>query len=100
MGQEPVAEDWGWRIDLANDGFELWIGCGHYQEYPDGYLCFIEPHTPRVRRLFRSVDTQERVNALQRSLDKILSEADGIRWKRWWTHEEFNNPARLVVLAK
>jgi hypothetical protein len=27
-------------------------------------------------------------------LDKILDEADGIREKRWWTHEEFNNPTR------
>jgi hypothetical protein len=91
--EEPIAEDWGWRIDVVNDRFKLWIGCGHYQEYPDGYLCFIEPHTPHVRKLFRVVDTQECVTSLQRALDTILSEANGISEKRWWTHEEFNNPA-------
>jgi hypothetical protein len=92
--EEPFSEDWGWHVDVENEGFSLWIGCGHYQEYPDGYLCFIEPHNPYVRKLFRKIDTQERVTSLQRALDKVLTEADGIRAKRWWTHEEFNNPRR------
>ncbi|HEY1759548.1 MAG TPA: hypothetical protein VGG72_29515 [Bryobacteraceae bacterium] len=91
---EPLAEDWGWRFNVANDGFGLWIGCGRYLEYPDGYLCFIEPHKPYARRLFKKVDTRERVGSLQRALDKILTEAGGIREKRWWTHEEFNNSTR------
>jgi hypothetical protein len=89
------AEDWGWEIELVNKGFGLWIGCGNYQEYPDGYLCFIDPHEPYVRRFFKRIDTRERVEALQRALDRILSEDDGIRAKRWWTHEEFNNPGRV-----
>jgi hypothetical protein len=92
--EEPASEDWGWYIDVVNDGFRLWIGCGHYQEYPDGYLCFIEPHTPHVRKFFRKIDVRDRVSWLQRALDKILTEDDGIRQKRWWTHEEFNNPKR------
>ena len=91
---EPVAEDWGWHIDVANHDFALSIGCGHYQEYPDGFLCFIEPHIPYVRKFLRKVDTRERVAALQRALDSILVEADGIREKRWWTYGEFNNPGR------
>jgi hypothetical protein len=91
---EPFSEDWGWRIDVVNEDFNLWIGCGRYQEYPDGYLCFIEPHTPYVRKLFRKVDVRERVASLQRAVDKILCEADGIREMRWWTHEEFNSPIR------
>jgi hypothetical protein len=92
--EEPGAEDWGWYIDVVNQGFRLWIGCGHYQEYPDGYLCFIEPHTAYVRKVFCKIDTRERIMALQRALDKILVESNGIREKRWWTHEEFNNPGR------
>ena len=92
--REPLAEDWGWRVDVVNDGFGLWIGCGRYQEYPDGFLCFIEPHTPYVRKLLRRVDTRERVASLQRALDKVLVEADGIRAKRWWTHQEFSHPTR------
>jgi hypothetical protein len=90
----PFAEDWGWRVDVVNEHFSLWIGCGHYQEYPDGYLCFIEPHTPFVRKFFRKIDTRERVASLQRIIDKVLADTADIRGKRWWTHEEFNNPAR------
>ncbi len=88
--KRPIADDWGWVLPVANDPFRLWIGCGRYQEYSDGFLCFIEPHTPFVRKLFRKIDIQARVESLQRAIDKILSEADGIREKRWWTHEEFN----------
>jgi hypothetical protein len=94
---EPVAEDWGWVLPLSNERFRLWIGCGHYQEYPDGFLCFIEPHRPFVRRFFRKIDTQERIRALQQAMDQVLTEGAGIREKRWWTHEEFNNPSRGKV---
>ena len=92
--EEPVPEDWGWVLPVRNERFHLWIGCGHYQEYPDGFLCFIEPHTAFVRPLLRKMDTRGRVEALQRAMDKILAETAGIRAKRWWTHEEFNNPTR------
>ena len=88
---EPIAEDWGWKVAVANLGFHLWIGCGHYQEHPDGYLCFIGPDRPFVRKLLRKVDTQGGVASLQRAMDKVLSETAGIREKRWWTHDEFNN---------
>jgi hypothetical protein len=91
---EPSAEDWGWVVPVLNAPFRLWIGCGHYQEYPDGFLCFIEPHRPFIRRLFKKIDTQEHIAALQRAMDTILTEEAGIRAKRWWTHEEFNYPNR------
>jgi len=90
--EELIAEDWGWIVPIKNDGFKLWIGCGNYEEYPDGFLCFIEPHKPAIRRLFRKISTQSRVEALQRAMDAILSESAGIRDKRWWTHDEFNSP--------
>ena len=73
--EESIAEDWGWMVPVTNEQFRLWIGCGHYQEYPDGFLCFIEPHTPFVRKLLKKIDTQPRVASLQRAIDKVLSEA-------------------------
>jgi len=88
--EEPFAEDWGWTVPIASRGFRLWVGCGRYQEYPDGYLCFIEPHKPFIRRFFRRIDIRETVAALQQSMDKVLTEDAGIRAKRWWTYEEFN----------
>lgn len=93
---EPVAEDWGWLVPVLNEQFRLWIGCGRYQEYPDGFLCFIEPHKPIVRKFLSKVDTRERIAALQHAMDRILTEDAGIRAKRWWTHEEFNNPSRRI----
>ena len=89
----PFAEDWGWVVPVANERFRLWIGCGHYQEYPDGFLCFIEPHKPFVRRFLRRIDTRERIAALQQAMDKVLAEDGGIKAKRWWTYEEFNEPS-------
>jgi hypothetical protein len=32
-------EDWGWVVSI--EGGDVWIGCGHYPEYPDGFLCFV-----------------------------------------------------------
>jgi len=89
----PFAEDWGWVLPVVNERFRLWIGCGHYQEYPDGFLCFIEPHKPFVRRFLKKIDTRERIAALQQAMDKVLAEDAGIRAKRWWTHQEFSTPS-------
>jgi hypothetical protein len=58
--EEPFPEDWGWVVPIRNEGFKLWVGCGCYQEYPDGFLCFIEPHQAFVRRLFHRIDTRAR----------------------------------------
>lgn len=88
---ELIAEDWGWVLQLANHNFRLWIGCSNYQEYPDGFLCFIEPHKRFARKVLKKIDTQERVASLQQAIDKILIETPGIRDKRWWTHDEFEN---------
>jgi hypothetical protein len=87
---EPFAEDWGWIVPVANKPFRLWIGCGHYQEYADGFLCFIEPHKPVVWKLLKKMDTRERILALQQAMDRVLTEDAGIRSKRWWTYAEFN----------
>jgi hypothetical protein len=92
--KEPFAEDWDWVVPVANELFPIWIGCGHYQEYPEGFLCFIEPHEPFVRKLFKKIDTRDQVAKLQQALDHVLTESAGIRLKRWWTYEEFNNPSR------
>jgi hypothetical protein len=90
--EELIAEDWGWVVPIKNDGFKLWVGCGNYEEYPDGFLCFIEPHAPVIRKLFKKIDAQARVEALQTAMDAVLSGQAGIQDKKWWTHEEFNNP--------
>ena len=91
---EPVAEDWGWRVEIKNANFPLWIGCGRYQEYPDGFLCFIEPHQPVIRKLFKKIETRGRIELLQQAMEKLLAVEPGIRARRWRTHAEFNNTER------
>ena len=87
---EPFAEDWGWVVPIKNNDFSLWVGCGNYEEYTDGFLCFIHPDKPKIRRwLFWTTDTSERVSALQRAIDEVLSVNPAIRDMRWWTTEEF-----------
>jgi hypothetical protein len=95
--EEPIAEDWGWVLKVENEQFSLWIGCGHYQQYDDGYLCFIEPHRPFIRKFFRRIDTRERIAALQRAMDRVLSKDAGVWAKRWWTYEEFNHPSLNIA---
>jgi hypothetical protein len=89
--KEPIAEDWGWIVPVVNESFRLWIGCGRYQKYNDGFLCFIKPHKPFVWRLLKRLDTRERVNALREAMDKVLAGEERVRSKRWWTYEEFND---------
>ena len=90
--REPLGEDWGWLVELENDSFKLSIGCGNYEEYENGFLCFIEPHKPVIRKFlfFGKIDTTERVSALQKAVDKILRSESAITDVRWYTHEEFN----------
>jgi hypothetical protein len=82
-------EDWGWAIPLPNDKFKMWIGCGRYQEYHDGYLVFIEPSTPTVTRfLFQKIDTTADVSRVSEALGEILNSHSGIRDVRWWSEDE------------
>jgi hypothetical protein len=90
--KEPVAEDWGWRIDVRNDAFTLWIGVGVYEEYPDGFLCFIEPHAPTIRKFFKKIDTRGPVEAVQRAMDQALTAEPGVRDVRWSTYDQLNGP--------
>jgi hypothetical protein len=79
------AEDWGWGIPVDHDSFPMWIGCGHYQEYPDGYLVFIEPSKPVIRKLLRKIDTTADVARVADALDRILTSDPAIHDLRWWT---------------
>ncbi len=90
--ERVYGEDWGWVVAVANAEFRLWIGVGKHEEYEDGFLCFIEPHTEYVRKWLRKIPSKRRVDELRQSLDAVLKEHGEIRNMRWWTHDEFNRP--------
>ena len=82
---ESYVEDWGWVVPVQHDAFPMSIGCGHYQEYPDRYLVFIEPSTPTIRKgLFRKIDTTAEVERIASVLHGILAADPEIRDLRWW----------------
>lgn len=80
---EPVAEDWGWMIPILGAPFTLWIGVGNRDEHADAFLCFIEPHTQHVRRLWRKVPTREHVERLRQRMDAVLRSHPDIRAIEW-----------------
>ena len=86
--EEMYSEDWGWCLPIKNDSFSIWIGCSCYSEYPNGYLCFIEPSKPVIRRLFKKIDTTEQVGRIADVLDKTLTSDSEITDVRWWDESE------------
>lgn len=96
---DPIAEDWGWVIPIKKVGFRCWVGCGNYDEYPDdGFLCFIEPHKPTIRRFgfLWKVNTYAVVTALHDAIDQLLLANPAVRDIKWWTCDEFNQPSHAV----
>lgn len=85
---EVAPEDWGWRVSFRNEGFPLWLGCGHYGEYPDGHLCFIQPSSPHVRRGLKRVATSEVVESLASAIERVLRASSQVSELRWWTEAE------------
>ncbi len=86
--EELMPKDWGWCLPIENEAFSMWIGCGHYQEYPNGYLCFVEPSKPVIRKLFKKIDTTGKVGQVVTVLDKILKSDPEIKNIRWWEENE------------
>ena len=87
-GGEPYAEDWGWAVPIDNEQFPLWVGCGNYEEYDDGFLCFIEPSKPFVRKWLSKVDTSPTVERLASALEAALRQRDDVSRLRWWSDDE------------
>jgi len=83
---EKFAEDWGWCIMLQNDAFPLWIGCANYGK--GGFLCFIEPSKPYVRRWLKRIPTTETVKRLADALEETLRESGKAHDLRWWSAAE------------
>lgn len=86
--QRVEPEDWGWRIQVANDAFPLWVGCGHHEEHADDHLCFIEPSKPYVRRWLKRISTSEQVERLATALENVVRTEPGTYDVRWWADSE------------
>jgi len=81
--EEIVAEDWGWYIPIKNDGFRLGICCGHQQDADDNFMCFTEPTTPIIKKLFRKIDATAELNRIVAELARILASDPDIKDVHW-----------------
>ena len=84
---EIIEEDWGWMIDLANDGLHTWLGCAAYGSSVD-WLVFIEPSKPFVRRWFRKIDAQPAVARIADQLETVLTTKGSATGLTWWSDKD------------
>lgn len=80
---EPFAEDWGWQVEIANEGFPLWIGCGNVDEAPGAFLVFVEPSKPVIRKWLRKIETRGAVEPLAAALHALLAESGLVTGLKW-----------------
>ncbi|MEM9479144.1 MAG: hypothetical protein AAGA58_05705 [Verrucomicrobiota bacterium] len=84
-------EDWGVYILVENEEFPLMVGCGNYEEYDDGFLVFIDPSKPEIKKsLFRrrTINTRAVIEKLAEAIEETLQQGEDIRGLRWWTEDE------------
>ncbi len=87
--EDIYAEDWGWAVPVAHKDFAVWVGCGNYEEYPDGYLCFIEPSKPTIRKwVVKKIDTTAVVERVASAVENALAESGNVTDLRWWSKNE------------
>ena len=81
--EEIIPEDWGWYIPIRNGGFRLGICCGHQDGDQDEFLCFTDPATPVIRKLFKKIDATEPLARVVAAMEKILTSDSEIRNVEW-----------------
>jgi hypothetical protein len=81
--EEPIAEDWGWYIPIPNEAFRLAICCGHQDGDDDEFLCFTDPATPIVKKLFKKLDATKELITLTEAMKEILSSDPEIKDVVW-----------------
>lgn len=78
-----IAEDWGWYVPVKNEGFRLAICCGHQDGAADEFLCFTDPSTPIVKKLFKKIDATAQLTRLTEALQQILGSDPEIKDVVW-----------------
>jgi hypothetical protein len=80
---EMTVEDWGCYLPVRNEGFALALCCGHQYGDDDQFLVFTEPSTPKVKKLFRTIDAEPQLTRVLDALRKILESDTDIREIVW-----------------
>ena len=83
-------EDWGYIIYLGDEKYQsIWIGCGHYKEYENGFLVFLNPSQPIIRKwFFKKMDISVQLIELTDIINKILHNDSDIHQIQWWENND------------
>lgn len=76
-------EDWGCYLPVKIDGVSLALRCGHQNGDDDQFLVFTDPCTPKVKKLFRTIDVTAQLDRLLTALREILESDATIRDIVW-----------------
>lgn len=76
-------EDWGWYVPVPNEAGRLALCCGHQNGDDDEFLCFTDPDTPIVKKLFGKTDMTAPLTRLTEALQQILASDPEIRAVIW-----------------
>jgi len=90
--ESVTVEQWGVRVGLQNADYPLWVGCGNYEAHENGFLCFIEPAKPYVRKWFRKLPNAPTVERLATAIESILQGSGKVSQLRWWSGNELRRP--------
>jgi trehalose-6-phosphatase len=83
QADEIIGEDWGWYVPIKNEGFRLAICCGHQNGDDDEFLCFTDPDTPIIKKLFKKIDVTAQLTRLTEAMQQILASDPEIRDVVW-----------------
>jgi hypothetical protein len=84
----PTQEDWGWIVPINNPRYNVFLGCGPYQEYKDGFLVFIEPCKPFIRKWFRRIETGPVISPIICAAYMAIENSKSVYGLRWWDEQE------------
>ncbi|MCJ8145654.1 hypothetical protein MKI79_01795 [Acinetobacter sp. A3.8] len=86
-----LQEDWGYWIELGGEFEDLNLCCNHYEEFENGFLVFMDPHKPIIRKGFlklKKVDISDQQTKLSNLLEQILQNHSDITDIRWWDESD------------
>jgi hypothetical protein len=87
-----LCEDWGWLVNIKNDEFPLWIGCGpvdDFDEDPPGsdelieFALFVAAEPKLLQRLFKKIDTRPAVEKVTAGLRAMVAAAPEFENPEW-----------------
>ena len=81
--EEMSVEDWGCHLPVRGEGPSLALCCGHQNGDDDQFLVFTDPSTPKVKKLFRTIDATPQFTRALEALSQILESHPEIREVVW-----------------